>query len=117
MKKKFRKIVVDDIEYDWFFNYDKYGYHSVIFIYEVYYEYNVVKNIDVRRRKELSEFVIDEIYDFDNEDYCNIRPCKVRQLIKYGRFLDEKQHIRKLKLKKINDRFKHSSRRNKRNNN
>ena len=90
MKKYFRKIVVDEKEYEW--QYRKICNLSYVSIFEVYYEYNKRKNVEIRKKKFIKEFELNTI--------SSITPIQVRELILHGTLLSN-QTIRKLKLKCI----------------
>lgn len=95
-RKQFRKIIVDNKEYDWL--YIPRFYVSYINIYNIIYEKNKKKDLIIRKRRFL--------YYFDVEDVnFHITPKKVYFLIKYDRYptdKDIKNNIRALKLEKIN---------------
>lgn len=94
---EFRKIVVNNKEYDWLFIAD-YEWHSCVKIFEVYYvKHNTRKwKKDIRKRTLIKEFVI--------PDYnMRVTPKTIRYLIEYGKFLS-KQEERKYKLKKVNEK-------------
>lgn len=93
-KKHYRKIVVNDKEYDWLCT-SGYEWFSV-YLFDVYYEHHKIKNIDIRRRKLIKDFKV--------PDYrMQITPKIIRYLIEYGKFLS-KQEERKYKLKKLNEK-------------
>jgi len=89
MKKYFRKIVVDNKEYEW--QYRKICNLSYVSLFEVYYEYNKRKDEETRKRKFIKEF------EFNN---VTITPIQVRELILNDNLLSN-QTIRKIKLKCI----------------
>ena len=92
-KKYYRKIVIDNKEYDWLYQYDS-EWHSNIRIFEIYYDYHKIKNIDIRRRRFFRDF---EIKDYD----AIITPMQVEEIIRCNHLLNE-QSIRRRKLNKIN---------------
>ena len=92
-KKYYRKIVVDNKEYDWLYQ-ASYEWNGNIRIFEVYYDYHKIKNIDIRRRRFFKDF---EIKDFS----AIITPMQVEEIIRYDHLLNE-QSIRRRKLNKIN---------------
>lgn len=108
MNKYFRKIIVDDVEYDWLYR-DEY-YDSFLTIYKIYYEKNKFLeefNCMTRKRQFLVQFPIqrfceDGIYSQN----LPITPYIVRKFIQYntgsGGFIITKNDIRKRKLTKIN---------------
>jgi len=94
MKKKYyRKIVIDNKEYDWLYQYDG-EWHDNIKIFEVYYDYHKIKNIEIRRRRFLKDF---EIKDYG----AIITPMQVEEIIICNHLLNE-QSIRRRKLNKLN---------------
>jgi len=93
MKKCFRKIVVNNKEYDWQYrkNYNI-SYVSIFDVYyELHYEYNILKYVEIRKKKFIKEFELNNI---------TITTIQVRELILHGTLLSN-QTIRKMKLKCI----------------
>jgi len=90
MKKYFRKIVVDDKEYEW--QYRKICNLSYVSLFEVYYDYNKKKESEIRKKKFIKDFELNTI--------SAITPIQVRELILKGTLLSN-QTVRKLKLKCI----------------
>jgi len=90
MKKYFRKIVVDDKEYEW--QYRKICNLSYVSLFEVYYDYNKKKESEIRKKKFIKDFELITI--------SAITPIQVRELILKGTLLSN-QTVRKLKLKCI----------------
>jgi hypothetical protein len=89
-KKYFRKIVIDNKEYDWLYCNDYYG--GIVFLYDIEYDYHILKNEYIRKRRFLIKYDVDNII---------ITPVQVRELI-INKTLLSKQKIRKIKIKKIN---------------
>lgn len=101
---EYRKIIVNDKEYDWLYC-ANYEWYSSVKIFEIsYISHNTRKwKKDVRRRKFLKEI---DIHFTSTDDYLNnmqITPKKVRELIEYGHFLSKKE-IRKYKIMKLNEK-------------
>ena len=90
MRKYFRKIVVDNKEYDWLYS-NSCDYYSNVKIFEIWY--HDMKKVSKRKRIFFKEFDID-IFD-------PITPIQVEELIRCGSLLT-KQGIRRRKLKKLN---------------
>jgi hypothetical protein len=95
--REYRKIIVNDKEYDWLYIAD-YEWYSCIKVFEVSYIKNNTRKWkkDIRKRKLIKDF---EICDYNMQ----ITPRKVRELIEYGIFLS-KQEQRKYKLKRLNEK-------------
>jgi hypothetical protein len=95
MKKKYyRKIVIDNKEYDWLYQCGGCDWNGNIMIFEIYYDYHKIKNIDIRRRRFLKDF---EIKDYS----AIITPMQVEEIIRCNHLLNA-QSIRRRKLNKIN---------------
>ena len=92
MKNKFRKIVLNNKEYDWRYV-SQFYYNSNIQIYEIYYQYNNRKNVNIRKRSFLKEFEVNSAV--------RITPMQVEELMRCGQLLTPKS-IRRRKLEKIN---------------
>jgi hypothetical protein len=94
--REYRKIIVNDKEYDWLYIAD-YEWYSCIKVFQIsYIKHNTRKwKKDIRKRKLIKDF---EVHDYNMQ----ITPKKIRELIEYGKFLTNKE-IRREKLKKIND--------------
>lgn len=105
MNKYFRKIVVDNIEYDWL--YKKTYYDSYIYIYKIYYEINKYDTL-TRKRRFVTKYDIQPFCEKDiNAHDINITPSIASRFIKYkvgsGGYLITKKYLRQLKLKKIKE--------------
>lgn len=91
MKKYFRKIVINNKEYDWLYNYYNYCDYSWIKIFDIYYVYK--KDVKFRKRKFFKEYKVDI--------NVKITPVQIEELIRYGKLLSA-SGIRRKKLKIIN---------------
>lgn len=93
-KKHYRKIVVNNKEYDWLCSSGEEWFS--VYLFDVYYDYHKTKNLDIRRRRLLN---VIEVNDYTMQ----ITPRKVRELIEFGKLLNKKE-IRREKLKKLNEK-------------
>lgn len=89
-KKYFRKIVIDNKEYDWLYCGDYYG--ATVVLYDIEYDYHIRKNEYIRKRRFLRKFDVDGVI---------ITPVQVKELIINKKLLT-KQKIIKIKIEKIN---------------
>lgn len=105
MKKSYRKIIVNNKEYDWL-HIRTYGRNEIL-IFNIEYLYDYKSSKDIRKRK------LYKIYDID--DYCenninslklNITPNIAKLFIEYipgtGKYIITNSYLRKQKLLKIN---------------
>ena len=95
--REFRKIIVNNKEYDWLYCDDSW-YSASINIFEIsYIKHNTRKwKKDIRKRNMLFEYRL-------SDSNMQITPKKIRELIVYGHFLS-KQEERKYKLMKLNEK-------------
>jgi len=95
--REFRKIVVNNKEYDWLYVDDSWC-SSTINVFEIsYIKHNTRKwKKDIRKRKMMFKYDV-------SDPNLQITPKKIRNLISYGHFLS-KQEERKYKLMKLNEK-------------
>ena len=106
MKNKYyRKIIVDNKEYDWI--YIRTHYWSNLKLFDIYYEFNERFKKSIRKRRILKEY---NIRDFCEEgvNFSDLimTPKLVKRFIEYKPgtgFLITKKYLRKKKLKILNE--------------